>query len=118
MIKHVVLLKLHDTAGGRPKAENMKLLSEMLLALPATISQIHRLEVGFYNSGTGNSWDMGLFTEFLSQADLNIYIDHPDHLNVGNFINIVVQEKVAVDFVLQGKKYEKKKEAHGYGLME
>ena len=45
MIKHIVMWKLHETAAGRSKEENAKLLKQKLEAMPAQIPELKKAEV-------------------------------------------------------------------------
>ena len=61
VIRHVVMWKFKETAEGRSKKENMELVRDRLLALPALIPTIKRLEVGFDLRGTDSSYDVMLW---------------------------------------------------------
>ena len=97
MIRHVVMWKFKETAEGRTKKENMDLVRERLLALPALIPQIKRLEVGFDKKGTDSSYDVMLLTEFDSMEALDEYIVHPDHKAVGPVVRSVTELRAVVD---------------------
>ena len=97
MIRHVVMWKFKENAEGRTRKENMELVRERLLALPALIPTIRRLEVGFDTRGTDSSWDVMLLTEFDTLADLEAYIVHPDHQAVGPVVLPVVENRAVVD---------------------
>ena len=97
MIRHVVMWKFKENAEGRTKKENMELVRERLLALPALIKEIRRLEVGFDQKGTDSSYDVMLLTEFDSMADLEAYIIHPDHQKVGPIVRPVTEARAVVD---------------------
>ena len=97
MIRHVVMWKFKESAEGKTRRENMELVRERLLALPALISQIRRLEVGFDTRGTDSSYDVMLLTEFDSMEDLEAYIVHPDHQAVGPVVRSVTEARAVVD---------------------
>ncbi len=97
MIRHVVLWKFKESAEGRTKQENMELVRQRLLALPALIPLIKRLEVGFDQRGTDSSYDVMLLTEFESMEDLEAYIVHPDHQAVGPIVRPVTELRAVVD---------------------
>ena len=97
MIRHVVMWKFKETAEGRTRRENMELVRERLLGLPALIPTIKRLEVGFDLRGTDSSYDVMLLTEFETLADLEAYIVHPDHQAVGPIVSPVVEARAVVD---------------------
>ena len=97
MIRHVVMWKFKESAEGRSRRENMELVKERLLALPALIPQIKRLEVGFDFKGSEFSSDLMLLTEFDSREDLESYIVHPDHQKVGPIVRSVTEARMSHD---------------------
>ncbi len=97
MIRHVVLWKFKETAEGKTKRENMELVRDRLLALPALIPQIKKLEVSFDVRGTESSADVMLLTEFDTLEALESYIVHPDHQKVGPIVRSVTESRVALD---------------------
>ena len=98
MIQHVVLWKLKEEANGKNKQENFELIREKLSALPALIPQIRSLTVVKNENPTDKNMDVALITSFDSLEDLNIYVTHPDHMNVGGFIGSVVSARSAIDY--------------------
>ncbi len=97
MIRHVVMWKFKENAEGKTRTENMELVRQRLLALPALIPQIKRLEVGFDVKGTPSSMDVMLLTEFDTLEDLEAYIVHPDHQAVGPIVRAVTEVRAVVD---------------------
>ena len=97
MIRHVVMWKFKESAEGRSRRENMELVKERLLALPALIPQIKRLEVSFDFKGSEFSSDLMLLTEFDSREDLESYIVHPDHQKVGPIVRSVTEVRMSHD---------------------
>ena len=93
MIKHVVMWKFKE----ENKAENMAHAKEILLALPAVIPELKKMEVHFDVSHTEMSMDLMLDTEFLSVEDMKTYADHPEHLKVSKFIRSVIDSRVVLD---------------------
>ncbi len=93
MIKHVVMWKFKE----ENKAENLKKAKEMLLALPALIVELKKMEVHFDITGSDMSMDMMLDTEFLSVEDMKAYAIHPEHLKVSAFIRSVIESRVVLD---------------------
>ncbi len=93
MIKHVVMWKFKE----ENKAENLKKAKEMLLALPAIIGELKKMEVYFDITGSDMSMDMMLDTEFLSIEDMKTYAVHPEHLKVSAFIRSVIESRVVLD---------------------
>ena len=98
LIKHIVLLKLHDQAGGRSREENLRLMKERLEALPVTIPGIAYLEVGVNINQSERAMDLVLITEFETLNDLATYVQHPDHQEAARFIHSVTSDRRVVDF--------------------
>ena len=93
MIKHVVMWKFKE----ENKAENMARTKELLLALPALIPELKKMEVHFDVTHSDMSMDLMLDTEFLSVEDMKIYAVHPEHLKVAAFVRNVVESRVVLD---------------------
>ena len=93
MIKHVVMWKFKE----ENKAENLLKARELLLALPALISEIKKMDVYFDALNTPASMDMMLETEFLSFEELHTYAVHPEHLKVAEFVKSVVESRIVLD---------------------
>ncbi len=98
MIKHIVLWKFADSAEGNSKEDNIKLVEEGLLALPAFIPQIKHLEFVRNTNPTDRNSDAALITEFDSYEDLNMYTIHPEHVKVAKFVGSVVTARGAIDY--------------------
>jgi Stress responsive A/B Barrel Domain len=45
-------------------------------------------------------FDIALYSEFESYADLDIYQEHPEHLKVASFIGKVRTARAAVDYIV------------------
>jgi len=93
MIKHVVMWKFKE----ENKAENMEKAKELLLALPALIPELKKMEVHFDLTHSEMSMDFMLDTELLSVEDMKIYANHPEHLKVSKFIRSVIESRVVLD---------------------
>jgi len=93
MIKHVVMWKFKE----ENKAENMEKAKELLLALPALIPELKKMEVHFDLTHSEMSMDFMLDTEFLSVEDMKIYANHPEHIKGSKFIRSVIESRVVLD---------------------
>ncbi len=99
MIKHIICFKLRDFAEGNPKSVNAELVSLKLLALKDKINEIKHIEVGINSpKASADNFDMVLYTEFESFADLEIYQKHPEHVKTADFIKKVRETRACVDF--------------------
>lgn len=100
MFKHIVTFRLLEEAKGATKAENIEKLKEMLEALPAKIADLKGLEVGVDLLNTAQSADVVLITEFEDEAAFTRYVQHPDHQKVIAFLQCVLAERRAVDYIV------------------
>ena len=99
MIKHIVFWKFKDSAAGQTKQDNMdrvKRQLEALQVLPGVITA----EVGFDTLNSDASCDVALYATFESQAALDAYQQHPDHVATKQFLGEVTDKRYVVDYVL------------------
>lgn len=90
--------RLHEQAGGNSKAENAEKLCQMLLELRNNIPEIKHLEAGINLDISKAASDVVLYSEFENLQDLRAYQQHPLHLQVVDFLNVVRSEKRVVDY--------------------
>ncbi len=98
MVKHVVMWRLKESAGGRDKAQNAALLKEKLEALGGKIPGLLKIEVGLDFSATPDSPDVVLYSELENREALKAYRVHPEHLATFPFFTEVTSEKRVVDY--------------------
>ena len=98
MVKHIVMWQLKGFADGRSKDENLELVKEKLEKLKLAINEIITLDVGVnFNTGPA-AFDIVLVTDFSNRQALQIYQDHPAHLEVKEFLQKVRIERTVVDY--------------------
>jgi hypothetical protein len=56
--------------------------------------------VGINHNDTANAADIALYTEFATEADLQAYQAHPEHLALVPFIGSITDERRVVDYEL------------------
>ena len=98
MVKHIVLWRLKDSAGGRGRAENAALVKQKLEALLGVVPGLTALEVGIDFGRGEQSFDVALYAEFESRAALAGYQEHPAHRAAVSFIREVREDRVVVDY--------------------
>lgn len=99
MIRHIVMFQFKEEAEGRTKAENITITKEMLDALPGKIPQIISSETHTNDKNADNTnYDLLLISDFASFEDLNTYIVHPDHKEVGAFMRPVRLSRSCIDY--------------------
>jgi len=83
----------------RAKYERMAEVKARILELKDRIDEIVALDVYFNSpSGPEGNYDVVLVSEFNSWADLATYQQHPDHLQVADYIKNVRQSRAAIDY--------------------
>ena len=81
MIRHIVMW---DIAGDTPekKRVNVDLVRRSFEGLNGLIPGLRHMEIGVDTSRVDHACDVVLFSEFESQAMLDAYAHHPEHLRV------------------------------------
>ena len=81
MIRHIVMWNMR---GDTPQAKsaNVVLVQRCFASLRGRVPGLLHIEVGVDTSGADYACDVVLFSEFESQAALDAYATHPDHLRV------------------------------------
>ena len=98
MVKHIVLWKLKENVDGKPKKELAAELKAALEGLKGKIPAIQSLEVGLNYNPADTASDISLYTEFKTQADLDIYQKHPEHMKVVELVKKVTAERRVSDY--------------------
>ncbi|MDQ1266742.1 MAG: hypothetical protein QG635_1894 [Bacteroidota bacterium] len=98
MIKHIVLLRLKEFAEGAGKNENIAKMKRLLEELPALIDEIKYYEIGINQMPSERASDIVLISEFETWDDLTIYLNHPEHLRVADFVMKVKEESRSIDY--------------------
>lgn len=99
MIRHVVMWRV---AGGcaQEKAQNMNLIRESFDSLRNRVPGLLRLEIGADTSGVDYACDLVLVSDFESQAALDAYAIHPEHLRVRQVIGDRRTHRYQVDYAV------------------
>lgn len=99
MIKHIVFFSFVDSYEGMNKNEIAQEIKTQLEALQDLVPQLRKIEVGINlaDAPVGN-YDLALYTEFDTMADLDAYQIHPEHKRVAAFIGKVKSQRACVDY--------------------
>jgi len=94
MVRHIVMWNI---AEGLNKEKIIPELKSRLEALPSQIPFIRKINLGvnFNDNETGR--DVVLYSEFETVEDLENYIVHPAHKEVGVYVRSVVCDRIDVD---------------------
>lgn len=95
MITHIILVKLNNS-----NEEAIDSMKNKLLGMKGKIECLKDLSVGVDFVHAEISYDIAMVAQFDSKEDLNAYIAHPVHIEVGKYIETVQAKVVAVDYEL------------------
>lgn len=97
MIKHIVMWNLR---GDTPeeKSRGIRLLQRSFGTLRGRIPGLLYLEVGADSSNIDYACDVVLYSEFESQAALDAYASHPEHLRVKRELADLRTARYQVDY--------------------
>ncbi|MGF9714081.1 Dabb family protein [Paenibacillus naphthalenovorans] len=94
MITHVVMFKLKDRSP-----ESVKATYDVLKNMEGKIPVLRHIEVGTDVLHLERSYDIVLITKFDSLEDLQVYDNHPVHLEVKSHMKQVLDgTSICVDF--------------------
>lgn len=96
MLNHIVMWKLLDSANGKTKEENIKLLIDGYEELKKIIPSIADAEM---HRTCGGNVDLILITHFKDEEELNAYVNHPDHQKYSAFCKTVRETRSAADYI-------------------
>jgi quinol monooxygenase YgiN len=99
MIKHIVMWRILGDDAQEKKA-NIEKVKTAFESLKGKIPGLMHLEVGVDHSAIDYACDVVLYSEFQSQADLDAYATHPEHLKVRDALNGLRVARHQVDYVV------------------
>ena len=95
MIEHLVLFKVK----GEVSAADAEKMVQALRSLAGRVPSIRELRCGTNFSDRNQGFTHGLLVRFRSRADLDAYIDHPEHQRVvAECVRPIVESILVVDF--------------------
>ena len=97
MVKHIVMFKLKKELADVDKAQLMRRFKQAIEALPPQIPFIRHIEVGL-NINTNEQWDIVLYSEFDSLADVQTYACHPAHVAAAALLADTKDGRACVDY--------------------
>lgn len=81
MIRHIVMWNVRGATPGEKRA-NIERLRRSFHGLRGRIPGLLHLEIGVDTSRVDYACDVVLYSEFTTQAALDAYATHPEHLRV------------------------------------
>ena len=97
MVKHVVMFKFRGDIDGATRDEVAQSFKSAIEALLTKIDFIRHAEVG-RNVNSDEQFDVALYSEFDTLADVKAYAVHPDHLAASGIIKPYVEARACVDY--------------------
>jgi len=94
MLVHLVMFQFKE----ENKKANIIHAKQMLENLMGAVPTLRSMDVGVNFSKEERAMDLGLISVFESQAGLDAYVVHPEHLKVVDFIKTVVEYSKVVDY--------------------
>jgi quinol monooxygenase YgiN len=99
VIRHIVMWKVRGTTPDE-KAANIESLQRSFHSLRGRVPGLLHLEVGVDHSGVDYACDVVLVSEFESQAALEAYASHPEHLRVKQEVGDMRTHRYQVDYAI------------------
>ena len=90
--------KIKDSFEGKNKLEILKKIKNDLEALPPKIAEIKLFEVGINFNNNDFAYDIVLYSEYRTKADLDSYQINPIHKEVDDYLAKVRLERHVVDY--------------------
>jgi quinol monooxygenase YgiN len=97
VIKHIVMWNVRGDTPAE-KAQGIARLQRSFESLRGRIPGLLHLEIGVDNSRIDYACDVVLYTEFESQAALDAYGSHPEHLRVKQEVGDLRTARYQVDY--------------------
>jgi hypothetical protein len=98
MIRHIVMWKLKDHAEGADRAANARKMKALLDACADLVPGILKLEIGLAQAGLECTYDVVMYSEFVSAAALAAYQQHPQHQALKPFFGAVRDARQCMDY--------------------
>lgn len=98
MVVHIASFKLKDEALKRSRVENLEEARRRIESLRETVPGIRKLVVSTKIVKSTSEFDIVLYSEFDTEADLDAYRTHPAHLDVVDFIGSIRETRFALDY--------------------
>jgi hypothetical protein len=97
MIKHVVMFKFRDDKPENKKNQLLE-VKRALDLLPEYIPEIRTFEVGINSIESARAYDLVIVSDFDTIEALDVYRDHPSHLDVIEIIAKYKESAISVDY--------------------
>ena len=100
MIKHIVFWNFQDQTSTGSKADNLAQAVTLLRSCAQLVEGTEAFEVALGSDNPACTADLVLYSAFASQAALNAYQDHPQHVPVKTFMKQAVASRHCMDYAV------------------
>jgi quinol monooxygenase YgiN len=97
LIRHLVMWNVRGATPAE-KAANIERLRRSFHSLRGRVPGLLHLEIGVDSSRVDYACDVVLYSEFESQAALDAYATHPEHLRVKQELGDMRTQRYQVDY--------------------
>ena len=97
MIKHLVFWKINKGGTDQDRTNTFHTFREKTAYLKTIIPQIKEATVGL-NYREGDVFHLCIDSVFENDEDLQLYINHPEHLKVRAYLDSVSYDKTVFDY--------------------
>jgi len=97
MIRHIVMIKVYNNFEKQDVISELKL---MLEKLQLSVQSLLSIEVGVNISIKASAFDLVLTADFNDEEGLDEYRIHPEHVKVLDFLKIIMEKAVVVDYII------------------
>lgn len=94
----MVMWKLKDSHEGMSKDELVAEFKQRIETLKSAVPEIKTMELGKSFSELPVTYDVALYSEFDSKEDYEVFLKHPEHMNVGKFIRQIRTDVALVEY--------------------
>jgi len=98
MFTHIVLWRLKESAAGRTRDANARLITERFEELANMLDGLRRLDVGLGLPDGDDAAHVSIVMEFDSREAFQAYYDHPAHKDLAAFIRAVREDRRVIDY--------------------
>jgi len=97
MLRHIVMIKFNNNVDISIVSKELMV---MLEELEQYIKSLLKIEVGINISKKASAYDIVLSADFNDEKGLDEYRIHPEHVKVLDYLNVVMEKVVVIDYFI------------------
>jgi len=98
MTRHLVFFKMKPEAQGKNALDNAQAMANKFRAISSQIPGVCSVELGMNFNSEENFYEMALNQVFESREALENYIVDPRHVEVRDFVRLVIDHRIIIDY--------------------